>query len=90
MLKFEKLAKIGDMIKAFDFMPMEGRDDMYICGEVIDTGMIMHPVNGFAMFKGYTIQITGASSEDDTRIGDVGYVPYENDMLEYDNRVELI
>lgn len=90
MLKFENVAEIGDTIKAFDFMPMEGRDDMYIIGEVVDKGVIIHPVHGVPMMDGYTIRITGASREDDSRIGDEGYVPFENFMLEYENRVQLI
>jgi hypothetical protein len=27
MLKFEKVAKVGDVIRAYDFKPCAGRDD---------------------------------------------------------------
>ena len=39
------------------------------------------------MFEGYTIEITGADREDDSRIGDTGYVPFET-SFDYDGRVE--
>ena len=35
MLKFEKTAKVGDLIKAFDFEPIPDRQDRYIVGRVI-------------------------------------------------------
>jgi hypothetical protein len=36
MLKFEKVAKVGDTIRAYDFKPCAGRDDAFIEGIVID------------------------------------------------------
>lgn len=90
MMKFENTAQIGDTIKAFDFQPMEGRSDRFIIGRVVEKGTIYHPQFGVPMYKGYTIEITDAAREDDPRIGDVGYVPFEVAFMEYDNRVEVI
>ena len=39
MLKYEKTAEIGDVIKAFDFQPMPGRGNCYITGKVLDKGI---------------------------------------------------
>ena len=32
MLKFENIAKIGDVIRAYDFAPCAGRDDAFVEG----------------------------------------------------------
>ena len=87
MLKFAETAQVGDKIRALDFEPFPGRDDHFIIGTVIAKGPIHHPVEGFYMFEGYTIEITGADREDDSRIGDTGYVPFET-SFDYDGRVE--
>ena len=34
MLKFERVATVGDIIRAYDFKPMAGRDDAFIEGIV--------------------------------------------------------
>jgi hypothetical protein len=34
MLKFENIAKVGDVIRAYDFAPCAGRDDAFIEGVV--------------------------------------------------------
>ena len=34
MLKFEGIANVGDIIRAYDFKPMAGRDDAFIEGVV--------------------------------------------------------
>ena len=51
MLKFEKTAEIGDLIKAYDFQPMSDRGDSYIVGKVTDKGM----ANG--MYMAYTVDV---------------------------------
>lgn len=88
MLKFESLANIGDTIRSYDF---RGIEDRYIVGKVIDKGMIKHPVHGFEMYAGYTIEITEDSGKfKGGRVGDTGFVPFETDFMEYDNRVEVV
>ena len=90
MLKFESLANIGDIIKGFDFKPMEGRPDMFMTGKVIAKGPIKHPEYGMTMFHGYTIEIIGTDEDSKERIGDVGYIPFEVDFMEYDERVSIV
>ena len=87
MLKFESLASVGQSIKSYDF---RGMTDMYIVGKVIDKGMIQHPTLGVDMYEGYTIEITEDSGKTEGgRVGDIGYVPFETDFMEYDDRVQI-
>ncbi len=91
MLKYENTAEIGDVIKAFDFQPMPDRPDVYMTGRVISKGPVKHPVEGFYMFDGYTIEITDADDKTrDERVGDVGYVPFECAFMDYDERVQVL
>lgn len=91
MLKFETLANVGDVIKAFDFKPFPGRPDCYMTGRVIAKGPVKHPELGVVMFHGYTIEIIDADEDSrEDRIGDTGYVPFEVTMMEYDERIELV
>lgn len=93
MLKFENTAELGDMIRAYDFEPIPGREDHYITGRVVAKGPIhaFHADAGREVYlcDGYTIEITGASHEDDPRIGDTGYVPFETSFFDYDGRVTV-
>ena len=90
VLKFENLANVGDIIKAYDFMPVSDRPDMFMTGRVIEKGMVKHPVHGYEMFAGYTVEIIGQGEENNYEIGEIGYVPFEVSMIEYDKRVELV
>lgn len=88
MLKFENLATVGQTIKSYDFM---GMTDRYIVGKIIAKGDIKHPEYGMVMYAGYTIEITEDSGEfEGGRVGDVGYVPFETSMMEYDERIEVV
>lgn len=89
MLKYENTAEIGDVIKAYDYEPMEGRPSRFIVGRVIKKGDVVHPEYGVSMFKGFHIEITDADRNDDSRIGDIGYVPFET-TFDYDGRVEVL
>jgi hypothetical protein len=90
MLKFENLANVGDMIKAFDFKPMADRPDYFLTGIVLDKGMIKHPVHGFDMYMAYTVKIVGQGEDNQYEIGEIAYVPFETDFMEYDERVQLV
>ena len=90
MLKFEALANVGDIIKAYDFKPMSDRPDMFMTGKVIDKGMIKHPVHGYEMYMAYTVEIIGQGEENNYEIGEIGYIPFEVSMMEYDERVQLV
>lgn len=88
MLKFENVAKVGDLIKAFDFQPIEGRNDSYIIGEVVSKGSIDH-----LRADGYTVRVimsnSGSEAFDAIRDGIEMFVPFEISLTEFDNRVEL-
>ena len=85
MLKYQNLAEVGMVIRAYDFM---GNKEAFIEGKVIDKGAIKTPEGAYTLYYGYTIQIEkdGAGFG---REGDLGYIPFET-SLDYDDRVELI
>lgn len=86
MLKYQNLAQVGDRIRAYDFC---GRRDAYIQGTVLAKGAIKTPEGAYTLYTGYTIKIEkdGAGFG---RENDIGYVPFETAMMEYDERVELV
>ena len=84
-MKFENIAKIGDVIRAYDFM---GSKEAYLEGTIIAKGEIKHPVNGMHLFDGFTIVVEKDAAEFG-RENDEAYIPFET-SLEYDGRVELI
>lgn len=99
MLKFESIANVGDKIKAFDFQPMEGRDDNYLVGRVIAKG----PIYGkpfpemereVYLCDGYTVYVidssTGSDEFDMKRIGTEMIVPFEMDFMDFDDRVSVV
>lgn len=99
MLKFEALANVGDVIKAYDFKPMEGRPDSFMTGVIVDKGPIYVKRDfGDGIIRevyhcdGYTVKVIGgdAAEYSQNRIGDIGYIPFEVSMLEYDERVQLV
>lgn len=95
MLKFESLANIGDIIKSFDFKPMEGRPDYFLTGIVTAKGPMMQELPGgnhAYIGEGYTVKVIGGDAES-VEMGrkDVTmYVPFEVDFMEYDERVQLV
>ena len=84
-MKYQALANIGDTIRAYDFM---GNKEAFIEGVIVDKGIIKHPVHGYEMYDGYTINITSDGSGWD-REGDQGYIAFET-SADYDGRVELM
>lgn len=93
MLKFENTASVGDKIKAFDFKPLSDRDDSYLVGRVVAKGKIFSE-QGYYLCKGYTVYVTDSRSGNDKydmkRIATKVIVPFEVDVLEYDERVSLV
>lgn len=79
------IANIGQTIRAYDFASTK---EEFIQGRVIAKGMIVHPRTGRNFFEGYTIEILAEGNGDD-RVGDTGYVPFENTM-DWDGRIELV
>lgn len=79
MLKFENIAHIGQVIRAYDFKPMVGREDVFVEGTVVD-------VNDNGGYKAFVIRVTKDTSAMD-RVGEFIYVPMEVSFLEYDSRI---
>ena len=88
MLKFEGIAKVGDIIRAYDFKPMAGRDDAFIEGIVENANCYE---SGFSSFK-VTVTVdkfkkyeTKASARN--RVGAIMFVPHQTSFHEFDFRV---
>jgi hypothetical protein len=89
MMKHSNKAKIGDTIRAYDFMPMAGRGDAYVEG-IVENDRSTEP--GYLAYK-ITVtadKFTGdveTEANRDNRIGQIVYVPHEVSFMEYDFRV---
>jgi hypothetical protein len=88
MLKFENVATVGDIIRAYDFKPCAGRDDAFIEGVVIDAN------NNEQGFKSFKVKVTAdkflkheTKASKDNRIGLEMFVPMETSFMEFDFRV---
>ncbi len=88
MLKFEGIAKVGDIIRAYDFKPMAGRDDAFVEGIVEKTNC---NESGFSSYK-ITVTVdkfrkyeTKASPRN--RVGQIVFVPHQTSFMEFDFRI---
>jgi len=88
MLKFENIAKVGDVIRAYDFKPCAGRDDAFIEG-VVEQANCNEP--GFNCFK---IIVTAdkfhkfeTKPKKENRVGRIMFVPHETGFMEFDHRI---
>ena len=88
MLKFEKVATVGDIIRAYDFKPCAGRDDAFIEG-VVENANCTEP--GFKCFK---VTVTAdkfqkyeTKANKKNRVGQIMFVPFETSFMEFDFRV---
>ena len=87
-MKFSNIAKVGQIIRAYDFKPMAGREDCFVEGvvEVVNDNTM-----GFRAYKitatkdvfGGEIQPKGKHS----RVGKIVFVPHEVDFMEHDARI---
>jgi len=88
MLKFEGIAKVGDIIRAYDFKPMAGRDDAFIEGVVIDANNNEQGYKAFKVkvtvdkFKKYETKVTARN-----RVEQIAFVPFQTSFMEFDFRV---
>lgn len=87
MLKFEKVAKVGDVIRAYDFKPMVGRSDCFVEGKVItitsETGYKAFKIECMSDFFDGKFRKGVRSS----RVGKNVFVPMEVSFMEYDARI---
>ena len=88
-LKYEETANVGDVIKAFDFEPMNHPDypDRFLIGRVIAKGDCEFD-DGAPGFAAYTVEVL-ESPEYPERVGATMFVPFET-FMEYEGRVSLV
>lgn len=77
---------IGDLIKAFDFQPMEGRKDRYVVGKVKAIGSV---TADYQTYEAYTIECV-YDSDEGRREGCTILVPVEVFFSEYEGRVSKV
>jgi hypothetical protein len=88
MLKFENVATVGDIIRAYDFKPCAGRDDAFIEGVVIDANSHEFGFSSYKIkvtvdkFKKYETKVTARN-----RVGQYVFVPHQTGFHEFDFRV---
>ena len=85
--KFQGKFNKGDMIKAYDHQPMQGRDEKFIVGKIVAVDQESKTQPG-AM--GYHVKVEQDTLFDkNSRVGKVVFVPYEVGM-DYDDRVSMM
>jgi hypothetical protein len=87
MLKFEKIAEVGDVIRAYDFKPMVGRSDCFVEGKVI-------AITNETGYKAYKIECQSDFFDGkyrkgvrSSRVAKTVFVPMEVSFMEYDARI---
>jgi hypothetical protein len=79
--------QVKDIIRAYDFKPMVGREDCYLEGEVLDRN------DNTMGFQAYKVRVTrdvwaGEEQGDQgRRVGQIMYVPWRVSFMEYQGRV---
>ena len=83
MLKNEKLATVGDIIRAYDFKPMVGRDDCFV------EGVVERETNeqGYDAYKITVTKDSWSDSECKGRVGKIVFVPKRVSFMEYSGRI---
>ena len=90
MLKYERMFKVGDTIRAMDFEPRDGVPDRFIEGVVTDIRL----EGAVTDARVYVIDITrdsGAEANEKvtSRVGDEGYVPMDVGYFDWYGRISL-
>jgi hypothetical protein len=88
MLKFENVARVGDIIRAYDFKPCAGRDDAFI------EGVVMSANNYEQGYKAFKVKVTAdkflkfeTKASKNNRVGLEMFVPMETSFMEFDSRI---
>jgi hypothetical protein len=81
--------QLGNILRAYDFKPMVGRNDCFVEGEVIERNAIAE-----AGYSCYKIRVTrdvydGQEQEagEYSRKGQIVFVPWRVDFMEYAGRI---
>ncbi len=82
MLKYANVAQVGDVIRAYDFKPMVGREDCFVEGVVkkVDN-------KGFECFVIDVTKDSWSDASDKGRVGQEVLVPFQVSFMEYDGRI---
>jgi hypothetical protein len=81
MLKFENTAEVGDTVKCFDFQPMEGREQKFCIGTVVEKGYFEE----FGV-RGYRIAVTKDTVFDEGDRTEI-IAPFGCLIGDFDNRI---
>lgn len=88
MMKFEKVAKVGQTIRGYDFKPMAGRNDCYVEG-------VVEGITNEMGYRAFKLTCTKdvfdgkeiAKREKGSRVGKIVFVPMEVSFMEFDARI---
>ena len=88
MLKFQNIATVGDIIRAYDFKPMAGRNDCFVEGVVL-------AIDNSQGYKAFKIRVTKDVFDNKeytafgygSRVTKEVFVPMEVSFMEYDARI---
>lgn len=78
MLKFENMFVVGDVVRAYDFMPMEGCPDSFVEGVISEVTQ-----------DGYVIQVLKDTVFTKTPRPEI-VAPFEVFFMEFDDRITKI
>jgi hypothetical protein len=95
-LKFENTAVVGDIIKAYEHEPIEGRKEYFVIGKV--THVVKCPDDSPGNrgpyddrpYAHYVIEVVEHSQNDDDIIGATMRVPMEIFHSDYDERISKV
>ena len=74
----------GDVIRAYDFKPMAGREDCFIEGQVLDAH---NTDNGYQAYKIRVTRDSWSDAEDAGRKGIEMFVPWRVSFNEFQGRI---
>lgn len=87
MLHFEGRFQVGDVIKAYDFEPLEGRPEIYVIGKIKKIGRCQHGYEAFFIECSFDSGVDDQLSEY-SRVSETILVPV-GVRRDYDNRVSI-
>jgi hypothetical protein len=83
----------GDVIRAYDFKPMAGREDCFIEGLVLDTNNTEQGYQAYKIrvtrdvFDGKEFTELAYKEVEKHRVGEIVFVPWKVSFMEYQGRV---
>ena len=76
--------QVKDIIRAYDFKPMIGREDCFIEGEVLD---VNNTEQGYQAYKIRVVRDSWSDAEDKGRVGIEMFVPWRVSFSEFQGRI---